>query len=71
METRKINSLLDRLSRMKLIRDMEPDPDGLSLSLWECGAKLAALDDDGLAAEAEVLGITSDDVRTMMMTYAR
>lgn len=71
MEMNKINGLFDRLLRVKLIRDMEPDPDGLSLSLWEYGAKLAALDDKGLAAEAEDLGIAPDDVREMARAYAR
>lgn len=67
----KITGLLDRLERVKLARDMEPDPDGLSLSLWAMGAELAVLDEAGLAAEAEMLGITPDDVREMARTYAR
>lgn len=67
----KIVSLMNRLERVKLARDMEPDPDGLSLSLWAMGAELAALDEAGLAAEAEALGITPDDVRDMARTYAR
>ena len=37
----KIISLIERLERVKLARDMEPDPDGLSLSLWAMGAELA------------------------------
>ena len=32
--------------------------DDLSRSLWAMGAELAALDEAGLAAEAEALGIT-------------
>ena len=67
----KIVSLIDRLERVKLARNMEPDPDGLSLSLWAMGAELAALDEAGLAAEAEALGIIPDDVRDMARTYAR
>ena len=35
------------------------------------GAELAALDEAGLAAEAEVLGITPDDVLEMARVYAR
>lgn len=66
----KIVSLMNRLERVKLARDMEPDPDGLSLSLWAMGAELAALDEAGLAAEAEALGITPDDVRDMARAYA-
>mgnify|MGYP001029197750 FL=1 len=41
----KIISLIERLERVKLARDMEPDPDGLSLSLWAMGAELAQLDE--------------------------
>ena len=67
----KIVSLIDRLERVKLARSMEPNPDGLSLCLWAMGAELAALDEAGLAAEAEALGITPDDVRDMAQTYAR
>lgn len=67
----KIISLIDRLERVKLTQDMEPEPDALSLNLWALGAKLAALDEAGIAAEAEALGITPDDVREMARTYAR
>lgn len=67
----KIISLIERLERVKLARDMEPDPDGLSLSLWVMGAELAVLDEAGLAAEAEALGITPEDVREIAWTYAR
>ena len=67
----KIVSLIDRLERVKLARDMEPAPDGLSLSLWAMGAELAALDETGLTAEAEALGITPDDVREMARIYSR
>ena len=49
----KIISLIERLERVKLARDTEPEPDGLSLSLWALGAELAALDEAGLAARAE------------------
>ncbi len=67
----KIISLIERLERVKLARDMEPGPDGLSLSLWAMGAELAVLDEAGLAAEAEALGITPEDVREIAWTYAR
>ncbi len=67
----KITSLIDRLERVRLAQDMEPASDGLSLSLWALGAELAALDEAGLAAEAELLGIIPDDVREMARTYAR
>lgn len=65
----KITGLLERLERVKLTQDMEPAPDGLSL--WALGAELAALDEAGLAAEAETLGITPDDVRDMARIYSR
>ncbi len=67
----KITDLLERLERVKLTQDMEPAPDGLSLSLWALGERLAALDEAGLAAEAEALGITLDDVRDMARIYSR
>ena len=46
----KITGLLERLERVKLAQDTEPEPDGLSL--WALGAELAALDEAGIAAEA-------------------
>lgn len=45
--------------------------DDLSKSLWAMGAELAALDAAGLAAEAEALGITPENVQEMARTYAR
>lgn len=68
---RKIAALMDRLERVKLNRENEPEPDGLSLSLWALGEELAALDEAGVAAKAEAWGITPDDVREMARTYAR
>lgn len=67
----KIDDLLERLECVKLAREMEPDPDALSLSLFEFGRELAALDEAGLTAEAETLGITTGDVREMARVYAR
>lgn len=67
----KIDDLLERLECVKLAREMEPDPDGLSLSLFEFGRELAALNEAGVAAKAEAWGITPDDVREMARTYAR
>lgn len=67
----KIDDLLERLECVKLARDMEPEPDALSLSLWALGSELAALDVAGLAAEAGKLGVTPDDVRDMARTYMR
>lgn len=67
----KIDDLLERLECVKLAREMEPDPDGLSLSLWAMGAELAALDDDGIAALSDELGIAPDDIREMAWTYTR
>lgn len=66
----KIDDLMERLERVKLAQT-DGTPDGLSLSLWALGAELAALDEAGLAAEAEALGITPDNVRDMGRTYAR
>ena len=65
----RIIALMDRLERVKLARDMEPDPDALSRSLRALGAELAALDEDGLAAEAEALRIAPDDVRELARAY--
>lgn len=67
----KIDDLLERLECVKLARDMEPEPDGLSLSLWALGAELAVLDDEGVNAEAEALGISPEAVREMARTYSR
>lgn len=66
----KIDDLMDRLERVKLAQTDE-DPDRLSLSLWELGAELAALDDDGAATLAGELGIAPEDVWEMARTYAR
>lgn len=68
---RRLKAVRERLERVKLARDTEPDPDGLSLSLWALGVELAELDRVGLAAEAEALGITPGDVREMAQAYAR
>ena len=46
----KIDDLLKRLDRVKLARDMEPEPDGLSLSLWAMGKELDGLDTLGKSA---------------------
>ena len=62
----KITDLMERLKRVKLAREMEPEPDALSVCLWEFGAELAALDEAGLAAQAEAWGITMDGMRGMV-----
>ncbi len=67
----KVADLMERLERVKLARAAEPEPDGLSVSLREFGAELAALDDDGIAAMAEDLGITPEGIREMARAYAR
>ncbi len=67
----KITALMDRLERIKLNRENEPEPDALTLSLWELGAELSALDEEGLAAKAAEWGISPDDVRDMARTYTR
>lgn len=43
--------------------------DDLSASLAEFGRYLAGLDEAGVAAEAEILGISPGDVRQMAKTY--
>lgn len=68
---RKITALMDRLERIKLNRENEPEPDALTLSLLELGAELAALDEEGIAAKAAEWGISPDDVRDMTRTYSR
>lgn len=67
----KIADLLDRLERVKLARESEPEPDALSRSLWEFGAELAALDDEGTAALAAEWGISPDNVRQMALDLSR
>ena len=66
----KIISLIERMERVKLGQTDEA-PDGLSKSLWELGSELAALDDEGVTALADELGIAPDDVRAMAQSYAR
>lgn len=68
---RKITALMDRLERVKLNRENEPEPDALTLSLWELGAELAALDEEGIVAYAAEWGISPDGVRDMVRTYSR
>ena len=68
MTMNKIDDLIERVERIKLSQTDEA-PDALSISLWAMGAELAALDESGLAAEAEALGITPDDVREMALAY--
>lgn len=46
----KIDDLLERLECVKLAREMEPEPDDLSLSLWAMGKELAGLDTLGKSA---------------------
>jgi len=67
----KIANLLDRLERVRLAQETEATPDDLSVSLWEFGAELAALDDEGIAAVAEGLNITPEAVREMARSYTR
>lgn len=66
----KIDDLMERLERVKLLQTDEA-PDGLSASLWELGAELTAMDDEGVTALADELGINPDDVREMAWSYAR
>lgn len=66
----KIDDLMERLERVKLLQTDEA-PDGLSESLWELGAELTAMDDEGVTALADELGINPDDVREMAWSYAR
>lgn len=67
----RLEQMRDRLARVKLARENEPEPDALSLSLWEFGAELAALDDEGTVALAAELGISPDDVRQMALDFSR
>ena len=71
MGTGRIMDLMNRLERVKQARENEPEPDGLSLSLWKFGEELASLDEAGLAAVAEAMDVSTDAVRQMALTYAR
>ena len=62
-------ALAEAIERRKM--EQGAHVDALSRSLFEFGQELAALDEAGLSAEAEVLGITRDDVRAMARMYAR
>lgn len=67
----KIDDLLERLDRVKLTRENEPEPDALSRSLWEFEAELAALDDERAVTLAAELGISPDNVRQMTLDFSR
>lgn len=47
---RRLEAMRERLECVKLAREMEPDPDALSLSLFEFGRELAGLDTLGTSA---------------------
>lgn len=63
----RITQLIKALERRKL--EQEAPVDDLSRSLFEFGQELAALDETGLAAEAEALDISPNDVRDMAQMY--
>ena len=65
----RIAALSAALQRRQMEQAAPVDP--LSASLWSLGEELAALDEAGLAAEAEALGITPDDVRDMARIYSK
>lgn len=69
----KADSLMERLEAVRLTREMEQEApvDALSQSLYELGGELAALDDNGVVALADELGIAPGDVREMARSYAR
>ena len=56
---RSIETLIDRLERVKLDRANRPPVNALSASMFQFGAELAALDADGLARAAEIMGTVS------------
>lgn len=63
----RINALAEAIERRKM--EQEYPVDDLSRSLFELGRELAALDETGLAAEAEALDISPNDVRDMTQMY--
>lgn len=63
----RINALAEAIERRKM--EQEAPVDDLSRSLFEFGQELAALDETGLAAEAEALDISPNDVRDMTQMY--
>lgn len=65
----RITALAEAIERRKM--EQEAPVDDLSRSLFEFGQELAALDETGLAAEAEALGIAPNDVRDMAQRYTR
>lgn len=73
----KIINLLDRLERVKLAREMEPEPDGLSLSLMALGREMASMTEDdiaALAAETDEDGrqiLTLEQARAFVASFAR
>lgn len=63
----RITALAEAIERRKM--EQEAPVDDLSGSLFEFGQELAALDETGLAAEAEALDISPNDVRDMAQMY--
>lgn len=63
----RITALAEAIERRKM--EQEAPVDDLSRSLFEFGQELAALDETGLAAEAEALDISPNDVRDMTQMY--
>lgn len=70
---RHIMDMRGRLERLEQIRAMrnEETPDALSVSLWEFGYELSALNDDEIAALADELEISIDDVRELAASLSR
>lgn len=74
---RDIDTLLERLERVKLACDMEPDPDALSLSLWAFEDEMANLDEIGIAALAAAIDedgksiLTPEQARQMVGDFKR
>ena len=70
---RHILDLRDRMVRLEQIRAMRNAeiPDGLSGSLWEFCYELSALNDDEIAALADELEISIDDVRELAASLSR
>lgn len=65
-------AILHRLQRLEDYRDeLRAPADGLTASLWEYGATLAAMDALERTITAEALGIAPDAVKTMARSYTR
>lgn len=65
-----ITELIEEMERLKDTRTYET-PDPLSVSLWEFGAEVSAMDDNSAVVLATELDITPDELRALALDFVR